>query len=141
MRSIEAEVADGRVQRSLRSRRRILDAMVELVGEGDLQPTGQQVADRAGVGLRTVFRHFEDMETLFSELRERIEKELRPEIERPPVEGSFEERLQTFVRLRARAFERIGPFQRSERLSRWHSAVLQDAPVEDPRGSSHPESR
>ena len=73
-RSIEDEVSDGRVQRSVRSRRHILDAMVELVTEGELQPTGQQVADRAGVGLRTVFRHFEDMETLFAQLRERIEK-------------------------------------------------------------------
>lgn len=120
-------VADGRVRRSVRSRQRILDALVELVVEGELQPTGQQVADRAGVGLRTVFRHFEDMETLFSELRERIEKELWPETLARPVEGTFEERLRTFARRRGRVFERIAPFQRAERTSRWHSPVLQDA--------------
>ncbi|MGH0030804.1 MAG: TetR/AcrR family transcriptional regulator [Myxococcota bacterium] len=121
------DVTDGRVQRSLRSRQRILDAMIELIQDGELQPTGQQVADRAGVGLRTVFRHFEDMETLFSELRERVEKELRPQVTPRPIAGSLDERLAAFARGRARAFERLAPYQRSERIHRWHSAVLQDA--------------
>jgi len=123
----DAPVVDGRIQRSVRSRQRILDAMVELVQEGELQPTGQQVADRAGVGLRTVFRHFEDMETLFSELRERIERELRPQIEGRPVQGRLDVRLETFARGRAKAFERVAMFQRSERTQRWQSPVLQDA--------------
>lgn len=127
LRDVEDDVVDGRVQRSIRSRQRILDALVELVEEGELQPTGQQVADRAGVGLRTVFRHFEDMETLYSELRERIERELRPQIENPPVAGSFDVRLRGFARARAKAFERITMFQRSERIQRWHSPVLRDA--------------
>ena len=123
----EDEVQDGRVQRSVRSRQRILDAMVELVGEGELHPTGQQVADRAGVGLRTVFRHFEGMETLFSELRERVEKELRPQVTPRPVTGSLDERLRAFARGRARAFERMAPYQRSERIHRWNSAVMRDS--------------
>jgi AcrR family transcriptional regulator len=121
------EELDGRIQRSLRSRQRILDAMVELVEEGELQPTGQQVADRAGVGLRSVFRHFEDMETLYAELRERVERELRPQLEGAPIEGTLEERIQGFARARSRIFERIAMFQRSERIQRWHSPVLQDS--------------
>ena len=55
---------DGRALRSERSRRPIVEALFALVGEGVLQPTAQQVADRAGVGIRTVFRHFEDMDAL-----------------------------------------------------------------------------
>jgi AcrR family transcriptional regulator len=120
-------VADGRLRRSVRSRQRILDAMLALVGEGELHPTGQQVADRAGVGLRTVFRHFEDMETLYSELRERIEKEVLPQMARRPVRGTLEERLQAFARGRARLFERIAPYQRSERIHRWSSPVMQQS--------------
>ncbi len=127
VRDVDDEAVDGRVQRSIRSRQRILDAMVELVQKGELQPTGQQVADRAGVGLRTVFRHFEDMETLYSELRERIERELRPQVESPPAEGSFDVRLRGFARGRAKAFERMAMFQRSERIQRWRSPVLRDA--------------
>ena len=124
----EGEVLDGRIQRSVRSRQSIIDAMIALVEEGELQPTGQQVADRAGVGLRTVFRHFEDMETLFSELRERVESELRPQLaSHPPARGSFEERLLLITHGRARVFERIAMFKRSERMQRWSSAVLQAA--------------
>ena len=43
-----------------------IDALQELVHEGVLVPTAQTVAERAGVGIRTVFRHFDDMETLFA---------------------------------------------------------------------------
>ena len=59
----KAEV-DGRFRRSVRSRERILDALRELVSEGNLRPTGQQVAARASVSLRTVFRQFDDMEVI-----------------------------------------------------------------------------
>jgi AcrR family transcriptional regulator len=85
------------------------------------------VADRAGVGLRSVFRHFEDMETLYAELRERMDRELRPHREAPAIQGTLEERLVAFARARARAFEKIAPFQRAERTQRWRSPVLQDA--------------
>ena len=62
----DAKKPDGRLLRSERSRQLIIDACQELVNEGVLVPTAQNVADRAGVGIRTVFRHFADMETLFS---------------------------------------------------------------------------
>ena len=54
-------VPDGRRLRSERSRQAIIDAMMELIGEGNLVPTAQQASERAGVGIRTVFRHFSDM--------------------------------------------------------------------------------
>ena len=44
---------DGRLQRSERSRELIAEALYELMGEGDLGPSAQKVADRAGVGIRT----------------------------------------------------------------------------------------
>ena len=47
---------DGRVQRSERSREAIIRAMLDLIGEGIASPTAQQVALRADVGVRTVFR-------------------------------------------------------------------------------------
>jgi AcrR family transcriptional regulator len=52
---------DGRRVRSERSRKSIIDAMLQLVEEGILVPTAQQVSERAGVSLRSVFRHFSDM--------------------------------------------------------------------------------
>lgn len=59
---------DGRTLRREKSRRRIIDAMVQLLSEGKIDPTVEQVAKLAGVTMRTVFRHFDDMESLYGEL-------------------------------------------------------------------------
>ena len=55
---------DGRRERGERTRRRAIDALLALAAEGALRPTGLQVAQRAGVALRTVYHHFENVETL-----------------------------------------------------------------------------
>jgi hypothetical protein len=57
----DSEPSDGRVARSHRSRRAIVDAMRALHAEGDLRPTAPRVAERAGVSLRTVWQQFADM--------------------------------------------------------------------------------
>jgi AcrR family transcriptional regulator len=116
---------DGRIQRSTRSRESLVSALLSLVEEGHLQPTGQQVADRAGMNLRTVFRHFDDMESLHGAVHEQLVRTLRPELEEAPATGSVRERLGAFVKRRARMFERIGPFERAGRLHRWSSSRLQ----------------
>src|SRR5262245_66569994 len=67
--------SDGRVRRGQRSGQAIVEALVGLVGDGILEPTAQQVAARAGVGIRTVFRRFSDMESLFAEMSARVQAE------------------------------------------------------------------
>ena len=61
-----ATKVDGRRLRSDRSRQVIVEAMLQLIDGGNLVPTAQQVADHAKVGIRSVFRHFEDMEAIFA---------------------------------------------------------------------------
>ncbi len=61
-------VEDGRHKRSAESRKRIIEAMLALVQEGHPEPGAEAVAARAGVGLRTVFRLFRDMESLCAEM-------------------------------------------------------------------------
>ena len=46
----------------------IVRALSDLIRGGIVAPTAEQVAARAGVGLRSVFRHFADMETLYREI-------------------------------------------------------------------------
>src|SRR5687768_18533745 len=58
---------DGRTARGQRTRESVVAALLALQEEGELSPTAQQVAARAGVALRTVFGHFSDMETLWAE--------------------------------------------------------------------------
>ena len=49
--------------------------MLDLIHAGNLQPTAQQVADHAKVGIRSVFRHFEDMESIFASVDKLVRKE------------------------------------------------------------------
>ena len=56
---------DGRLNRALRSRRAICDACLDLVQEGVLQPSADQIADRAGVSRRSIFYHFSDLAALY----------------------------------------------------------------------------
>jgi AcrR family transcriptional regulator len=58
---------DGRHQRSARSRAAVVEAALELIRERGEQPSAQEIADRAGVSLRTVFRHHDDMDSLLAE--------------------------------------------------------------------------
>lgn len=63
--TVEAiEKRDGRRERAVASRARILEAMVDLIQAGEVQPSAEAVAVRAGVGVRTVFRLFNDVEGL-----------------------------------------------------------------------------
>jgi AcrR family transcriptional regulator len=123
----EGPPPDGRLLRSERSRAKMVEAMYELVGEGELSPTARQVADRAGVGIRTVFRHFSDMETLFAEMNGLLLEEAGPFLAAEPPEGGLTDRVIALVRSRARSFERFEPYLRSTRLYRARSPFLQES--------------
>jgi AcrR family transcriptional regulator len=120
----DVESLDGRVRRSEKSRAAIVDALFELVGEGVLQPTAQQVAERAGVGIRSVFRHFDDMDGLFAAMDARLRAEAIPLIRAVPAQGTLRERAVAWVERRARLFERIAPWKRSAGIGRWRSEFL-----------------
>ena len=116
--------SDGRLRRGERSREAIVAALFELVGEGVLQPTAQQVAERAGVGIRSVFRHFDDMDSLFATMDARLRADALPILREGPAGGSQRERAQALVQRRARLFERVAPYKRSASVQRWRSDFL-----------------
>jgi len=122
---------DGRQRRGERSRQKMVRALYELVGEGCLTPTAQQVASRAGVGLRTVFRHFKDMETLFAEIDGLLRTEAAEffEAREPSPQAPLLERGLDLLRLRTKAYERLEPYLRSTRLNRVRSSFLQKQSV------------
>lgn len=107
------EKTDGRRQRSVDSRARIVKALLDLVGEGEVSPSAEHVASRAQVGLRSVFRHFKDMDSLYSEMSQRIEAEILKAYMRPFSAGSLTERLTELVARRSALYERIAPFKRA----------------------------
>jgi AcrR family transcriptional regulator len=125
--TVAEEVQDGRVQRGARNRELILDALFALVESGERQPTAEQVAQHAGVGTRTVFRHFADMESLYSEMNARVEKEVRPLLGDDLPTGDLATRVAALVGQRALIFERISPFLLSAQSLRHSSPFLQES--------------
>jgi TetR/AcrR family transcriptional regulator, regulator of autoinduction and epiphytic fitness len=124
---LEAEPADGRVARSRRSRRAIIDAMRELHADGDLQPTAPRVAERAGVSLRTVWEHFDDMEALMVEAARR-DQELVLRLLRPiRADQPLSDRISQFTAQRADILERMTPSWRAARVREPFSPQLQDS--------------
>lgn len=74
MKSLVLHETDGRRLRSQVSRERIIDAVVAIIDEGRVTPSAEIVAIRANVGLRSVFRHFGDMASLYTAVLERVGK-------------------------------------------------------------------
>jgi AcrR family transcriptional regulator len=112
------------VRRGERSRDAIVDALFRLVGEGVVQPTAQQVAERAGVGLRSVFRHFSDMESLFAAMDARLSASVAPLLTEDPPAAGVRPRARALARRRVALFERIAPYKRSGQLQHRRSPFL-----------------
>jgi AcrR family transcriptional regulator len=115
---------DGRRERSAASRRRILAAMVDLIESGQPSPTAEAVAARAGVSLRTVFRHFEEMENLHLEIAALVFERVRHILERPFEHRSWPESLPEQVRRRAEFFEIMAPFKTAIDVYRHRSRAI-----------------
>jgi AcrR family transcriptional regulator len=115
---------DGRVHRGIRTRGAIAAAFVALVDEGNFAPTSQEVADRAGVGHRTVFRHFQDMESLYRAIHDEIVQRAGPVLEGPPARTPLPRRIAQLVRQRTRFHARITQFRRALIARYWTSPAL-----------------
>lgn len=121
---------DGRRQRSEASRGRIVEAMLELIGMGDITPSAEAVAARAKVGLRTVFRHFDNMESLYQEISAAMAAEIRPVAERPFEAKDWRGRIREMIERRAHIFERIMPFKIAADVHRHQSPFVQNQGAE-----------
>lgn len=115
--------ADGRTARRERNRDLVLDAVLELFAEGSLEPSAGEVAERSGVSLRSVYRYFDDSETLIRAAIARNLDRVRPLFEIDGLgEGPLGERIDRMVTGRFRLYEEIAPMMR---------ATLQRAPAND----------
>jgi AcrR family transcriptional regulator len=115
---------DGRNARAERTRLAVVQAMLDLIGEGDLRPSAARIASRAGVSLRSVFQHFDDMESLLATVAglqlARAFSDARP----VSAELPLPQRIEAFVAQRARLLERISPVRRAALLSEPFSSAV-----------------
>lgn len=114
--SAAGNLKDGRTARAARTRTAIADATLSLLEEGVLQPTAPQVAERAGVSLRSVFQHFADMEGLYSSVAARQIERVMASVTRIPRDGPLHVRIAAFVAERARLHEAVTPVRRAALL-------------------------
>ena len=63
----ESTAVDGRTARRDRNRTAVLDAILDLIQEGNPLPTVAEISERSGTSHRSLFRYFDDLDSLFAE--------------------------------------------------------------------------
>jgi AcrR family transcriptional regulator len=119
-----AQEPDGRRHRSQKSQARIVNAMLELVAQGNLEPSADQIADIAKVGRRSVFRHFSDMDTLYREIHNSIAATMGSIVLQPFQATDWAGRVLELVDRRALGFEKMKPFLLAGQVHRHRSEFL-----------------
>jgi TetR/AcrR family transcriptional regulator, regulator of autoinduction and epiphytic fitness len=120
----ETERVDGRTARARRTRAAIVDAHLSLLLAGDLRPTGERIAEAAGVSLRTLWTSFKDLETLFAASGERIFEMMRADRRPIPADLPLPERITRYCAQRAHELEILAPAARAAILREPFSAQL-----------------
>jgi AcrR family transcriptional regulator len=117
---------DGRTARRHRNRESVVEALVGLFDEGVVDPSVEQVAERSGVSVRSVFRYFESLDDMraavLAEISERTEDLFGP----VPGGGSLEERVSRLLSTRIAGFERVEGVARVARLREHQVPVIAD---------------
>ncbi|XTZ17257.1 TetR/AcrR family transcriptional regulator [Micromonospora echinospora] len=107
---------DGRTARAERTRAAIVEAHLALISEGDLRPTGERIAERAGISLRTLWTNFKDMETLFEASGEEVLRQQDAAYRPIPSTLPLAKRVDAFCRQRARLLQLIAPSARAAQM-------------------------
>ena len=121
----ELKIIDGRRKRSERSRAAIITATLNLIDNGNFAPTARQIAEEAGIGLRSFFRHFDDMEALMDTIDQHMRGYYEPLFVRPFKDGTLEERIEDIVIDRSEAYERLKKLMMTSQAQLWRSEVVQ----------------
>jgi TetR/AcrR family transcriptional regulator, regulator of autoinduction and epiphytic fitness len=120
-----APVTDGRSARSQRTRTAVVDALLDLNRGGNLRPTAKEIAERAGVSLRSVYVHFDDLEDLFLAAAKRHTEAISGMLVEVPATGPLRSRAETLVRMRSRIYEEVGNIRRAAELQAPFSPTLE----------------
>jgi TetR/AcrR family transcriptional regulator, regulator of autoinduction and epiphytic fitness len=119
--ALQATDVDGRNQRRLQSMDRAVAAVLDLIIDGVPAPTAQQIADRSGISIRTVFRLTEDVESLHAAALQLQTERVRPLYVDLPTGGALASRMKAIVENRALIYETIAPVRRVAEGLAWRS--------------------
>ena len=103
------KTTDGRRLRRALNREAVVDALLDLYSEGNLRPGTNEIAERAGISPRSLFRYFEDADDLAGEA---VTRQLGRSMHLLPLavgqEASFDARVAALVDQRLRLFTTLG---------------------------------
>ncbi|HEV3226633.1 MAG TPA: TetR/AcrR family transcriptional regulator [Acidimicrobiales bacterium] len=108
---------DGRRLRREQNREAVIDALVSLFDEAVYQPSSAEIADRAGLSPRSLFRYFDDIDDLNRAAIDRQIAAARPLLD-PGVgpDAATSDKIRGLLGARARLFDAIAPAARSARI-------------------------
>ena len=114
----QIERIDGRTARGARTREAIIDALYDLLREGHGDTGARAIAERAGVSTRSVFQHFEDLETVYAEVAARQADAINPYL--APIDPliPIAERVDRLVAARDEMYSIIAPVRRAVNVHR-----------------------
>jgi AcrR family transcriptional regulator len=114
----DAEVeTDGRRLRRAMNREAVVDALLDLYREGSLRPGTDEIAERAGISPRSLFRYFVDTDDLVGEAITRQLARALPIVQvDADVADPFEDRIRALVDQRFRLFDAVGQAAYATRL-------------------------
>ena len=118
---------DGRTARRDRNRDAVLDAVLELFREGNLKPRPEDVADRSGVSLRSVYRYYSDPAELLRAAMARHLEIVGPKLPIPAIgEGPLDERIDRFIAARLTLHEAVAPTARAAKIAASTNPIIRD---------------
>jgi hypothetical protein len=101
------EETDGRRLRRSLNRQAVVDALLDLYDEGNLRPSTDEIAERAGISPRSLFRYFEDTEDLARDAMARQQMRVLPLLGiTVAADASLKDRIQAIVDQRLRLFSK-----------------------------------
>lgn len=108
---------DGRTLRRSRNRMSVINALLDLIREGHLEPGAAEIAERAGVSHRSVFRYFDDLDDL---VRTAIEHQFATAADLAAIPGvgtgPLQDRVAALVDSRLALFQKVDGAMRVARM-------------------------
>jgi len=108
--------ADGRRLRREQNREAVIDALLALFRDGSYQPSSAEIAARAGLSPRSLFRYFDDVDDLHRAAAARQIALVLPLLDLPvSPRATTAAKIGQVVQARVKLYERIGPAGRALR--------------------------
>jgi AcrR family transcriptional regulator len=120
------QTADGRSARSARTREAVVTAALDLVRAGNPRPTAKEIAARAGISLRSVYVHFDDLDDLFAAVGARQAEDVAHLLYAVDAGLPLPERVDAVVEQRAALWETLAPVREAAVFWAHRSTTLRE---------------